>query len=103
MTTRVLRMDDDKGATHGGRQGRYAWRWRVMLAMRATAISETISEVPPKDMKGSGTPVTGQDDVTTPMLMKAWITIMNVIQAFINIGVETWYNIAPIVTKGPAW
>ncbi len=31
------------------------------------------SELPPNEMKGSGTPVTGHDDVTTPMLTKACI------------------------------
>ena len=43
--------------------------------IRAVATRLTISEVPPNEMNGSGTPVTGHDDVTTPMLMNAWMTI----------------------------
>ena len=50
---------------------------RATFMIRATAIRLTISEVPPNEMNGSGTPVTGHDDVTTPMLMKAWMTISN--------------------------
>jgi hypothetical protein len=45
-------------------------RWRPTFAIRATAISDTMSDVPPNEMNGSGTPVTGHDDVTTPMLMR---------------------------------
>src|SRR5215469_3213709 len=48
-------------------------RARPTLAMSATAIRLTTSELPPNEMNGSGTPVTGHDDVTTPILIKAWI------------------------------
>ncbi len=44
---------------------------RPTLAISATATRLTTSELPPNEMNGSGTPVTGHDDVTTPMLMKA--------------------------------
>ena len=46
--------------------------------IKAVATRLTISEVPPNEMNGSGTPVTGHDDVTTPMLMNAWITMRKV-------------------------
>ncbi len=47
-----------------------------MLASSATATSETTSELPPNEMNGIGTPVTGHDDVTTPTLMNACTQIM---------------------------
>src|SRR2546422_418538 len=40
-----------------------------------TATSDTISDEPPKDMKGSGTPVMGRTPVTAPRLMSAWSPI----------------------------
>src|SRR6202043_3786388 len=61
-----------------GRGGRHHWingglrRCFPTLMTSATAISETTSDEPPNEMNGSGTPVTGQADVTTPMLTKAW-------------------------------
>ena len=48
-----------------------AGEWRETLAMSATAMRFTTSELPPNEMNGSGTPVTGHDDETTPMLTKA--------------------------------
>lgn len=41
------------------------------FAISATAMQLTTSELPPNEMNGSGTPVTGHDDETTPILMKA--------------------------------
>ncbi len=38
---------------------------RATFMISATATRLTISDVPPNEMNGSGTPVTGHDDVTT--------------------------------------
>ena len=46
-------------------------RCRADVSDSATAKRLTTSELPPKEMKGSGTPVTGHDDETTPILTKA--------------------------------
>ncbi len=46
-------------------------RWRPTLAIMATASRLTTSELPPNEMKGRGTPVTGHDDDTTPILTNA--------------------------------
>ena len=43
--------------------------------MSATARRLTTSELPPNEMNGSGTPVTGHDE-TTPMFTNAWIAII---------------------------
>jgi hypothetical protein len=39
-----------------------------MLRRTPMAASETTSDVPPKETRGSGTPVMGSDEVTAPML-----------------------------------
>ena len=36
------------------------------------------SDDPPKEMKGSGIPVTGSSPMTAPMLMTAWLVIQHV-------------------------
>ena len=46
-------------------------RLRPMLSSNAAATMHVTSELPPNEMNGSGTPVTGHDDVTTPMLIEA--------------------------------
>ena len=65
---RCRRRQRRRSRGHGAAATR---RWRPTLAISATATRLTISELPPNEMNGSGTPVTGHDDVTTPMLTKA--------------------------------
>ena len=49
----------------------HALRARPTLTMSATATSDVTSDVPPNEMNGNGTPVTGHDDETTPRFTNA--------------------------------
>src|SRR6516162_7844038 len=51
------------------------------LARMPTAPMVMTSEDPPKETKGSGTPVTGSRPTTAPILITAWLTIQAVMPA----------------------
>ena len=67
------RIEVAAGAAAGENDGhaRVVRRFRATFAISATATQLTTSELPPNEMNGSGTPVTGQEDETTPMFTKA--------------------------------
>ena len=70
------------GDERQGRDGRSATphqvgarrRCRATFSRMPAAAIVTSSDEPPKDMNGSGTPVTGSRPITAPMLMNACTT-----------------------------
>jgi hypothetical protein len=56
-----------------------------MLVNMPMAVRETTREVPPKETRGSGTPVMGREAVTAPTFTSAWRAIQIVIPAATSI------------------